>query len=186
MEEKNNQKQGQDSQDRGQEFLRLFLTSQKRIFYFIITMVPNVADADDIMQETAGIMWRKFYEFEPGTNFTAWAMKIARNKILQMRDKQNKQRCNLLSEKALEEAMSYVRPILDNMERRMDALDICLKKLQMRDQQLIRMRYENDIRINQLARQLGRSADGLYKSLARIHRILRECVKRTLSVWERA
>lgn len=53
-------------------FLRLLLKSQSSIYAFILVLVHDQNDADDIMQETVTLMWRKFSTFEPGTNFTAW------------------------------------------------------------------------------------------------------------------
>ncbi|NLK41754.1 MAG: RNA polymerase subunit sigma-70, partial [Planctomycetes bacterium] len=52
------------------EFVQLFLMSQRRIYGYVMTLVPNVSDADDIVQETASVMWTKFGEYEPGTDFT--------------------------------------------------------------------------------------------------------------------
>ena len=53
-------------------FMRLFLQSERRILGFILSLVPYVADAEDLLQETCAIMWSKINEFEPGTDFTAW------------------------------------------------------------------------------------------------------------------
>lgn len=54
-----------------ESFLRLFVKSRTQILTFMLTLVPNCADAEDIMQNTAAIMWRKFHEFKLGTNFVS-------------------------------------------------------------------------------------------------------------------
>jgi RNA polymerase sigma-70 factor (ECF subfamily) len=53
------------------EFLGLLVPNQRRIQAFILTLVPNVADAEDIYQETLSEMWNKFDSFEVGTDFVA-------------------------------------------------------------------------------------------------------------------
>ena len=70
-----------------QDFLRLFLSNQRAILCYIRSMVPAVQDADDILQETSITLWSKFGEFEPGTNFRAWALKTAYWKVREARQK---------------------------------------------------------------------------------------------------
>jgi hypothetical protein len=50
-------------EDRGasqQQFLSLFLRSEREIFRYVAALVPNVADAEDIVQQTAVALWEKF------------------------------------------------------------------------------------------------------------------------------
>ena len=43
-----------------QRFLSLFLRSEREIFRYVAVLVPNVADAEDIVQQTAIALWEKF------------------------------------------------------------------------------------------------------------------------------
>ena len=67
------------------EFISLLTVNYPRIKSFIFCRVPNQVDSEDIMQEATALMWEKFDQFEPGTNFLAWALTIARFKILSYR-----------------------------------------------------------------------------------------------------
>ncbi|MBC7911970.1 MAG: hypothetical protein H7Y30_15790, partial [Pyrinomonadaceae bacterium] len=40
-----------------QRFLSLFLRSEREIFRYVAALVPNVADAEDIVQQTALALW---------------------------------------------------------------------------------------------------------------------------------
>ena len=71
-----------------ERFLRHFLSHQNRIYATILMLIPNNADAEDLFQETATVLWRKFGEFTEGTNFAAWAASIARYRVLNYRKKQ--------------------------------------------------------------------------------------------------
>lgn len=163
-----------------QEFIRLLLSNQKRIYGFILSLLPNPTDADDIMQETATVLWRRFHEFEQGTHFSAWAIGIARNKILQWRTKQAREGAKF-SDKALEEIALHSTQIMETMDERMEALRECIGRLKEGDRQVLCMRYQSEGSLRQLAGQLGRSADGFYKTMARIHRRLQECVRRSIA-----
>lgn len=39
-----------------EQFLRLLMLNDKRIYAYILSFVPNVTDADDIMQESSAVM----------------------------------------------------------------------------------------------------------------------------------
>jgi RNA polymerase sigma-70 factor (ECF subfamily) len=56
----------------GREFIRLLTANQSRIYAYIVSLVPNFNDADDIMQETTTMMWERKEDFESGTDFVAW------------------------------------------------------------------------------------------------------------------
>ena len=42
------------------------------------------------MQETAKVCWEKFDQYQPGTEFRAWACRIAYYKALKFRERQKK------------------------------------------------------------------------------------------------
>ena len=67
--------------DRHAQFLRLYTRHQHRILAYIYTLVPNRADAEDLLQDTAVLLWEKFAQFELGTDFIAWACRVAFLKI---------------------------------------------------------------------------------------------------------
>ena len=57
-----------DSQGQ-QAFLRLLSEYQHRIYGFIMSLVGDWNETDDIYQETAGVLWKKVKDFEAGTVF---------------------------------------------------------------------------------------------------------------------
>src|SRR4030042_6889629 len=60
---------GQDK--RTLEFLGLFVKHQQEIYAYILTQVPHVHDADDLVQDGMTVMWQKSDQFKPGMNFAA-------------------------------------------------------------------------------------------------------------------
>lgn len=68
-------------------FMSLVVSNQRSIWAFILCLVANKADAEDILQETLLEMWRKFDTFEVGTDFIAWGVTIAKYKIHEFRKK---------------------------------------------------------------------------------------------------
>ena len=68
----------QDPAEAQQQFLSLFLRSERELFRYVVALVPNVADAEDIVQQTALVLWEKFSAYDPGQPFTPWACRFAR------------------------------------------------------------------------------------------------------------
>lgn len=168
-----------------EQFASLLLAHEKHIYGFILALVPNLSDADDILQDTVLTMCRKFDQFSVDRSFLAWSIGIARHIIINFRRKQRRRRA-ILDNQALEILSSrYVR-ILTSLTDRAKALESCLTKLSEKDSRLIMMRYERGNNIKNIAKEIGRPVQGLYKTFARIHNVLRICVIRTLAAWEMA
>jgi RNA polymerase sigma-70 factor (ECF subfamily) len=156
-------------------FFRLFMTSQTKIYAYILMCVPNEMDADDIAQETATVMWRKFSDFTPGTDFVSWGKAIAYNKILDFR--KTKGRSPVVFNDALLHALDrQAENAIDEVDTRLEALRQCLRKLKAEDRNLIRYHYEDAMTIKGIAERSQRSVQGLYKVMSRIHNRLMDCV----------
>src|SRR5437764_12899228 len=78
--------------DRGKLFLRLFLENERRLYAYILTLLPNRADADDVLQEVSLVMWDKFDDAHLPDDFAAWGCRIAYFKILDFRKKRQRSR----------------------------------------------------------------------------------------------
>ena len=73
--------------DRNKQLMRLMTQHQRRIFGYIYTLVPDRHDAEDILQETSVVVCEKFEQFQPGTDFVAWACQIAYWEVRRARQK---------------------------------------------------------------------------------------------------
>ena len=163
-----------------EQFLKLLMANDKRIYAFILTLVPGRVDADDLMQETVTVMWRKFGNFEPGRDFVAWGIGIARYKVLEYRKKKRKSQIRFNDNvHALLEADA--KNMLGRLDERLDTLQQCLSKLSEKDRKLIGMRYEQDLTAKVISERVGQSIHRVYRNIVRIHDMLLRCVRSTLS-----
>ena len=162
-----------------ERFLHLLMANHQRIYAFILGMVFNGSDADDVMQETTIVMWRKFAEFELGTDFVAWGVTIAKYQVLVFRQKQRSFPMKF-SEETLLALEADADSMLSQLDSRLDAMQRCLAKLKERDRELLHMRYTQDMTVKTVAERIGRSIHTVYKSLARIHDLLLRCIHRQL------
>jgi RNA polymerase sigma-70 factor (ECF subfamily) len=164
-----------------EEFVQLLSFNQPRIYAFVLALLPNAADADEVMQETSLHLWRRFSEYERGTNFRAWACQVARFKVLEFRRANTTTGFLNLSDELVEHIAEAAAQQADAMELRRLALVDCLKKLSSPDRDLIERRSRADVTMSQISSEVGRPIGGLYKAFERIYRALHECIERTIS-----
>jgi RNA polymerase sigma-70 factor, ECF subfamily len=168
------------SDERNEEFVRLFVEHQRRIHAFIATLLPNQADAEDVLQETSVTAWRKFAEFQPGTDFVRWGCSIARLEVLKFR-RQRKSGRLLFSDAMVETLAEHQIRQGDLWESWSQALGDCLAKLRAVDRELFLRCSGSNATVKQVAAQLGRPANTVYKAFGRIRRALMDCVQRAVS-----
>ena len=72
------------------QFLPHFLAVQSDLRAFIGAAVRDAGTREDVFQEVAMILWKKFELYDPARPFGAWARGIATRKILEDRRLQGK------------------------------------------------------------------------------------------------
>ncbi len=154
---------------------------QTRLYGYIHSLARDLNDADDLFQQTALILWKKFDEFDPRRSFFSWACGIARLEVVNFLRGRTRRRLyfsddlNLLLIEAQEELSC------EELEDRRDALAKCMTKLRQRDQELLQECYSVSGGVNEAAERRGRSSQSIFNSLRRIRRALYVCISRTLS-----
>lgn len=161
-----------------EEFARVYAQNQSWLFAFVVTLVGNVADAEEVYQEVCVALWSEFDTFDLATDFRRWAAVVARNRVLQFRTKQARN-AKRLSDVAVELVAVEMVEQANLFEERRTALYQCLEKLPAADRSLVQLCYEDQTRsFRGVAETLGRSVHTLYKQLQRVRKVLRECVNR--------
>lgn len=159
------------------EFVSLFLAEQQRIYCFIVALTGSPEDAEDLLQETASVLFTKFDEFRPGTSFYAWACVTARYLVMNQRRKKSRQEV-LLDDDVLELLAEVPAAEEEITAVRHSALRGCLERLVPADRTLFERRYTGSVAVKLLAKELGRPAESVCRSLGRIRRALAECIDR--------
>jgi RNA polymerase sigma-70 factor (ECF subfamily) len=147
---------------------------------FVRPLVPTWDDMEEVMQQTCVVLWRKYEEFEGGTNFLSWACSVARFEVLRLRRRRARDR-HLFGEELINLMADEGAAESTRRERELRALDGCMERLPPQQRELVRQCYADGVTIKQTAGVVGCSATALYKSLNRIRLALLECIEQTLS-----
>lgn len=162
------------------EFMTQITRSQRQLHAFILSMVWNTADADDVLQETNLVLWEKAAEFDSDRPFLPWAMRFAQLQALAWLKRNRRQQrvvfdddlTRLLADEAAREEAVF--------EDRRQALAACLQKLPVEQRNLIARRYEPDGSVNAMAEAGGTTPKAVSDRLRRIRHALLQCIQRTL------
>ena len=139
-------------------------------------LVPNVADAEDIVQQTALALWEKFDAYDSSQPFTPWACRFALNKTKQWIER--RQRWQALLEGGLVEELAQRRDELrPEIETRLKHLEGCLNKLPAEQRAIVDGYYYRRDGIEKLAAHSGRTVAATYKTLQRIREALQLCIE---------
>jgi RNA polymerase sigma-70 factor (ECF subfamily) len=167
------------SDEKYERFLKLYQANQDRIFRFIVTLLPHYSAAEDMMQDTMLVMWRKFDQFEEGTNFAAWGTQIARFNITKYYRSSNVVGIRF-DDTALNQILEQKAGFEPVENRYLEALEGCVRQLQGASRDLLSLRYNDNMRITDIAVKIGKPLNAIYKHFSRIHHSLYECIERKL------
>ena len=170
----------QNETESRKRLMTLMTRHQRRIFSYIYTLVPNRYDAEDLLQETSLVICEKFHEFEDGTDFVAWACQIAYWRVRYSRQKFARSKV-VFNQDVLEAVAQTASTMADELDNRHEALINCLHKLHPRDRELVLTRYEPGCGVEEAARRSGRTIQTAYKALARLRKLLLDCVTNQLT-----
>jgi RNA polymerase sigma-70 factor (ECF subfamily) len=159
--------------------MRLHTQNQRRLYLYLLSLVHNVVDAEELLQQTNYVLWEKFDEFQSGSNFGAWACRVGYLEVLKFRERRSQAELPL-SPRFLELIRDKIPEFSDLLDARTDALRYCREKLDESDRVLISRRYTPGMSVKALAAELQRPVRSISKSLVRIRKTLLECIDRRL------
>ena len=164
------------------EFVNLLVSHQSVIRAFVISQLPGLPEADDVIQQTNEVLWTKRHSFTLGTNFKAWALTTARFQVMAQQQRLKASKRAPLDD----DVMLMISDEAEEMEAaelnvQLNDLNDCIAQLQVRDQELVLHRYWKKSGLDDFAKVSGRSVGALKVALYRIRDSLRECMERKLN-----
>lgn len=171
-----------NDQERHRLFAELITRHQNELYGYIYAVVRNWQDSDDLYQAVCLVLWEKFDLFRPGSSFFAWARQTAKIEISDfLRRKQSPSHLTMRLREALAEIAAERHDDHDWAESYLAALRRCRDKLGATDEELLQLRYVEELGTREIAGRLHRRQPGVCRSLNRIRRWLYECIQMELA-----
>lgn len=163
-----------------EQFVRSMTDCQSLLYAYIYSLVGDANQAQDILQETNIVLWRRCDELCQASDFAGLARRMAYYQVLASRRDQKRDRL-LFSDVVVAQLAEGIDARVDEMDQRQEALRRCLDELVPRQRELICQRYRNGMTTAELARKVGRSPGALDVAIHRIRKLLLGCIQRRLA-----
>ena len=155
------------------------IDAQRRLSGYIYSLVLDQELTRDILQRTNVVLLEKRDIFKPGTNFFAWACRVAYHEVLAFRRDRRREKLvfddQLLPILAVASEQRFARD-----DDQMQALFDCLSHLPADQQQLIKDRYSPGGSVAALAATLHKTPAAISSLLSRIRIRLAACVDKKM------
>lgn len=161
------------------EYLQLVTRHQAAICGYIRSIAPGLS-AEDVLQETNIVLWEKSSSFEPGTNFKAFAFRIAHFKTLEALRAQKRGHWLHFDSDLLDAIAAQSTADETQVAGRQHALRQCLTNLSEAERELIHARYTERKTVREISRNSERSEGALQQSFYRIRNALKACIENKL------
>ena len=165
------------------DVVRLLIEHRTQLFAFIFAAMHDYHAAEEVFQDVSVVICNKANSWDPGSSFRSWAFEIARRQVLQFY-RESQQRPGALSPSDLEHLASAFSLVEQESspERRIEALRKCLSKVSGHAKKLFRLRYEEHLKLDQIAERVGGRSETVRKALYRGRIALRKCIDHQLGV----
>lgn len=163
-----------------EQMTRHWLSCETSIRAYVAVAIRSVADREDVVQQVALTIARRFEEYDHQRPFLAWALWLAKSRIIDYYRTQSRQN-TLLNEDALEQlAQHFTRSHL-SISPKLHALEYCLEKLPQRSRSIIQLRYRDELPIEKIADAIKSTPGTVRVALYRIRNALAQCIEEQLA-----
>jgi RNA polymerase sigma-70 factor (ECF subfamily) len=156
------------------------MKAQPSVSAFVHSMVRDYHAAEDILQEVAVVLARKFAEYDETRPFVAWAIGIAKNKVRSAWGRQARSPL-LFDPEVTEKVATACEEMAPELDSRTLALRHCLESIVGRSRRILGLRYEQGMKPRDIATRLGMNGNAVRAVLFRIRESLRRCIRERLS-----
>src|SRR5437667_9235443 len=123
--------------DNHEQFTRRWTEAQPIVAGYINAVVADFQEAEDLLQNVAVILLRKFPEYDGQRPFVAWAIGVAKREVLMARRRHARNRLCYQAD-LLDRISETYEELAPELEDRSRALRDCLRTIQGRAGELLR------------------------------------------------
>jgi RNA polymerase sigma-70 factor (ECF subfamily) len=172
-------RESRESESR-QQFTHLWLQAEPSVSAYVFASVSGFHDAEDLVQQIAQELARRFEQYNPDRPFVAWALWIAKSRVIDFYRRKKRDQL-VFSAEILDDLGQAIAEQSGERHERREALEQCLEQLPERSRRLLDLRYVEDLPTSQIATATGSTAGSVRVLLTRVRGALAECIHRRLA-----
>jgi RNA polymerase sigma-70 factor (ECF subfamily) len=167
-----------------ERIVALILRDRNEILAYINGFLNDVHLAEDCLQEVSSAALAHRDSFENETHVIGWALRVARNKAVDLARKRQRQPRTLPADVLDLVEEQWVAELAERStepSQETEYLAQCVETLSANARKLVEMRYFEGLSSSHIASALEKKVETVYQALARAHVALRACVERKLA-----
>lgn len=159
---------------------QLWWEAEPAVQAYVFSAVAGFQDAEDVVQQVALTVARRFDQYDASRPFVAWALWLAKSRIADHYRRQGREKL-VFSESFLDRLAEVVAQRQPEWSPRRAALESCLDKLPEKSRHLLELRYEKGASAESIATAVESTAGAVRVILCRIRNVLAECIETELA-----
>lgn len=165
------------SVSRQEEFMQKYIVAEPKLRAYALACGLKLEQVDDLAQQAALVLWRRFGDYDPSCPFLPWALGVAGHLVQETRRAGTENR-RLLSPVVAEQIARTCTDMEDAIDARRRALRGCVEKLPPKYLELLDLRYGQRLSLGELANRLNKGISAVNMALHRMRQLLLDCVQR--------
>lgn len=165
---------------RHEDFLKRYLQAQPSIRAYVLSVLRDFHVTEDVLQEVAVAAWERFDRYDPARPFVGWVLGVAHHKCV---DSLRARKPRVLLPDDLADRLSQDAAALsEEAAERRKVLAACVAKLSEAVREIVRLRFDENLDTQEIARRERKSLAAVSKMLTRARAFLIRCTDRSLAV----
>lgn len=169
------------SENREDKFTTYWKNAKPVVSSYILSMIPNRSDHDDILQNTAISALKKFDKYDESRPFTKWALGFAKYEILANKRKYARNPI-IFQETLIDSIMEICYEMEEELSARTKAFQECVTKLPKNKLEILKMRYKDILSYDNIANILNTTQGAIRTQINRVKTALHKCIAHVLSI----
>lgn len=165
--------------NQAEELATLWTASQRTVAAFIRTLLPDINEAEEVLQRVAVVLVRKIDDYDRNRPFVAWAIGVAKCEVLTYRRQHALDR-HVFGEALVEQIAERYERLSQERPPVRELLAGCYDALDQRARRAIALRYVRNLPTLHIANEMRMTDTAIRKLLSRARIALRDCINRRL------
>ncbi|WP_182871280.1 sigma-70 family RNA polymerase sigma factor [Stieleria mannarensis] len=164
-----------------EEFTHHWLEVEPSVSAYVFASISRFHDAEDDVQRIAQELARRFDEYDFNRPFVAWALWIAKSRVIDYYRAEDRTRF-VFSDELLGQLADTIAAQADGRSGRREALEACLEELPPKSRRLLDLRYVEELSAEETAREIGSTGGSVRVLLSRVRTALASCIERRIAM----
>ena len=163
-------------------FVSALTRCQSALRGFCHAALGHGEEAEEALQRTNIVLWKKCSDWDPETEFLRWATAVARFEVKGvLRDRKRERKRLLFDSDVAEQLMDEAIDVVRQTPERLVALEDCLEKVSDKNRGVLSDFYFHGKTIPEISKTEGRGESAIKVMLMRVRRSLGECIELKLA-----